>query len=130
MKLLKSVLSILSLTIFSSAANTVENIEPAISENEIEIGAWLESQEEDMLKLLERITNINSGTLNKDGVDELATIFSAELRNLGFSVSTLPGDFIEMPSCPGSDYDIDVTDHVLASNLGEGQRFLLSLIHI
>ena len=125
MKLLKSVLSILSLTIFSSAANTVENIEPAISENEIEIGAWLDSQEEDMLKLLERITNINSGTLNKAGVDELAAIFSAELRNLGFSVSTLPGEFIEMPSCPGSNYDIDVTDHVLASNLGEGQRFLL-----
>ena len=87
MKFLKPVLSILTLTIFSSAAHGADNIEPAISEDEIEIGAWLDSQEEGMLDLLERITNINSGTLNKAGVDELAAIFSAELRDLGFSVS-------------------------------------------
>ena len=81
MKVLKSVLNILSLMIFSSAMNAADNIEPAISEDEIKIVAWLDSQEEDMLELLERITNINSGTLNKAGVDELSAIFSAELLN-------------------------------------------------
>ena len=38
-----------------------ENIESAISEREQEINSWLTSQEDNMLNLLERITNINSG---------------------------------------------------------------------
>ena len=71
-----------------------ENIESAISEREQEINSWLTSQEDNMLNLLERITNINSGTLNKAGVDEMSAIFNDELSLLGFSISTLPGDLI------------------------------------
>ena len=102
-----------------------ENIESAISEREQEINSWLTSQEDNMLNLLERITNINSGTLNKAGVDEMSAIFNDELSLLGFSISTLPGDLIAMPSCPGSDYNIDVSDHLLATKSGEGPKFLL-----
>ena len=78
-----------------------------------------------MLELLERIVNINSGSLNKPGVDEIAAIFSRELRALGFSIATLPGEVIEMPSCPGSNYNVDVTDHVLASKTGSCKKLLL-----
>ena len=44
---------------------------------------------------------------------------------MGFMMSRLPGNFIEMPSCPGSNYNIDVTDHLLAQKEGAGKRLLL-----
>jgi len=106
-------------------SHAAEDVEPAITPHEQEINSWLASQENNMLALLERVTNINSGTLNKSGVDEVAAIFSNELRELGFSISTLPGETIAMPSCPGSDYNIDVTDHVLANKSGSGPKFLI-----
>lgn len=102
-----------------------ENIEPALTADELALSQWLDGQEDDMVEMIERITNINSGSLNKPGVNEMADIFSRELQQLGFSISTLPGETIEMPSCPGSNYNIDVADHVLASRAGNGTRLLL-----
>lgn len=111
--------------LFSTKNFAAESVEPAITAQEQEISTLLATQENGMLELLERITNINSGSLNKTGVDEVAAIFSAELSQLGFSISTLPGENIAMPSCPGSDYNIDVTDHVLATKSGDSPKFLL-----
>lgn len=102
-----------------------ESIEPNLSMEERTLVSWLESEEQEMLRLLERLTNINSGSLNKPGVDAIAEIFRQELSLLGFTNSVLPGDRIEMPSCPGSDYSIDVTDHLLATREGQGKRLLL-----
>ncbi|MEX0965400.1 MAG: M20/M25/M40 family metallo-hydrolase [Pseudohongiellaceae bacterium] len=123
--LLKTSLLFLLVCIPSFTGYTQDSVEPALNSAEVELTAWLDSQEENMLELLEQITNINSGSLNKDGVNELAAIFSDELRQLGFSISTLPGDVIEMPSCPGSDYNVDAADHVLASKSGAGARLLM-----
>ncbi len=100
-------------------------VEPAINSEERLLVDWVQEQEDEMIALLERITNINTGSLNKDGVDELAALFASELRTLGFSTSALPGDVIEMPSCPGSDYTIDVADHLLATHSGNSSRLLL-----
>lgn len=105
--------------------NAAEEVEPALSSDELELMSWLDGQEDNMVALLERITNINSGSLNKEGVDAVAEIFSAELQDLGFSIDSLPGEFVEMPSCPGSDYSIDVSDHILAKKTGQGKRLLL-----
>ena len=102
-----------------------ENIEPSLTADEIELSQWLDDQNENMLDLLERITNINSGSLNKAGVNEMAALFTRELQMLGFSTSKLPGELIEMPSCPGSDYNIDVADHTLAQRSGSGTRLML-----
>ena len=123
--LVKYSLVFLSVCIASFPAHGQDSVEPSLNAEELELTAWLDSQEENMLALLERITNINSGSLNKEGVNELASLFSSELRQLGFSISTLPGEVIEMPSCPGSDYNVDVADHVLASKSGTGSRLLM-----
>lgn len=128
MQLKPTMLSLLIVGLSLGSVQTTsaaENIEPALTADELGLGQWLDRQEDNMIEMLERITNINSGSLNKAGVNEMADIFSQELQQLGFAVSTLPGDTIEMPSCPGSDYNIDVADHVLASRAGSGTRLLL-----
>lgn len=102
-----------------------EPVEPAINAEEQEMVSWLDEREEEMLGLLERITNMNSGSLNSAGVDAVTAVFDEELRELGFSTSRLPGELIEMPSCPGSDYSVDLTDHLLARRPGSGSRLLL-----
>ena len=78
-----------------------------------------------MINLLERRTNITCGSLNKAGMAELAEIFSHELSAMGFYIDPLPGRRIDMPSCPSSDYSIDLADHVLYCESGNGKRLLL-----
>jgi len=92
------------LGLFSAALTAAESVEQALSADELELTAWLDAQEDEMLELLEQLTNINSGSLNKDGVDTIARLFSRELRELGFSTQSLPGDVIEMPTWPRSQY--------------------------
>ena len=125
MGLRKASLVLLSAILFTLSGYAQDTVEPSLNSEEVELTSWLDSQEENMLDMLERITNINSGSLNKQGVNELASIFSEELRQLGFAISTLPGEVIEMPSCPGSDYNVDVADHVLASKSGSGSKLLM-----
>ena len=67
-----------------------------------------------MINLLERRTNITSGSLTKAGMTELAKIFSHEFSTMGFDIDTLPGGQIDLTSCPGSDHSIDLADHVLS----------------
>ncbi len=111
------------------AASTVvmaaENIEPAISQEERVLVEWLDGQQDEMLSMVEEVVNINSGSLNSDGIAAVGEIFSDELRQLGFAIDYLPGDFIEMPSCPGSDYSVNLSDHILATKSGNGPRILL-----
>ena len=114
-----------SVILFTLPSHAQDTVEPSLNSEEQALIFWLDSQEDNMLEMLERITNINSGSLNKAGINELASIFSDELKQLGFTLSSLAGETIEMPSCPGSDYNIDVADHVLASKNGSGPKLLM-----
>ncbi len=113
-----------SLALQTSLAQTAL-VESPLSRSEQEVVAWVAEQEDDMVALLERLTNINTGTLNKEGVDEVVALLEAELLDLGFDSRSLTGDVIEMPSCPGSEYTIDVADHLLATRKGAGKRLLM-----
>lgn len=124
MNILRLTCSALALNL-SLAALAQDLVEPGINAEEQEMIAWLDEREEEMLALLERITNMNSGSLNSAGLDAVADVFDEELRGLGFSTSRLPGALIDMPSCPGSDYSIDLADHLLARRPGSGSRLLL-----
>ncbi|MFT4863597.1 MAG: glutamate carboxypeptidase [Pseudohongiellaceae bacterium] len=112
-------------SLFSTAGISAESIEPALNNDERALVQWLDSEEDNMLELLEQLTNINSGSLNKAGVDAIGRILTEQLVELGFMTQRLPGELIEMPSCPNSSYNIDVTDHILASKPGNGKRLLL-----
>jgi glutamate carboxypeptidase len=108
-----------------AGASATAQVEATLDSREREMVNWLQSREGEMLSMLERLTNINSGSLNKAGIDEIAGIFADELRQLGFNVSSLPGEVISMPSCPGNNYNVDVADHLLASKAGDSSRLLL-----
>ncbi len=108
-----------------ASVSAAEAVEPALDNQERELVQWLDTQEAAMLSLLEQLTNINSGSLNKPGIDAIASVFSAELRQLGFTVGTLPGGIVSMPSCPGNEYVVDLADHLLASKSGSGPKLLL-----
>ena len=108
-----------------ASVSAAEAVEPALDNPERQLVQWLDTQEAAMLSLLEQLTNINSGSLNKAGIDTIASLLSAELRQLGFSVSTLPGGIVSMPSCPGNEYVVDLADHLLASRSGSGAKLLL-----
>lgn len=111
--------------LFTWQSQAAESVEASLNSDEQAISSWIDSEEENMLAMLETLTNINSGSLNKAGVDEIGKLLGQELADLGFGLSRLPGEKIEMPSCPGSDYSIDVTDHVLAQKTGTSKRLLL-----
>ncbi len=117
--------SLLMLLMFSSTSAQPAMIESPLSSQEQEIVDWVDDQEAEMVALLERLVNINTGSLNKAGVNEVIRLLNSELLQLGFSSRTLPGDVIDMPSCPGSEYTIDVADHLLATREGSGKRLLM-----
>ncbi|MBL4819932.1 MAG: M20 family metallopeptidase [Gammaproteobacteria bacterium] len=116
------VILILSVTQFALAT---EADEPPLTSTELDILAWVNQQESGMVSLLETITNINSGSMNKAGIGEISAIFKNELEAIGFATSRLAGSMIDMPHCPGSDLNLDLADHLLATRTGESGKLLL-----
>lgn len=50
---------------------------------------YLKKQQDNMLTLLERLVNIDSGSMNKTGVDKVGQILKQEYEQLGFEVETV-----------------------------------------
>jgi glutamate carboxypeptidase len=73
------------------------------------------AEEARSLQLLETLVNINSGTLNKPGVEEVGRRMQAELKDLGFDVRWVPMA------------QVDRAGHVVAVHRGsgKGKRMLL-----
>ncbi len=70
---------------------------------------------EEAIALLERVVNINSGTMNPVGVREVGRVFDKELAALGFDVR-----WVEMPP------EVNRAGHLFAElNGGTGPRLLL-----
>ena len=63
-----------------------------LSATEQQIIAAVKERTSAALQLLERAVNVNSGTLNPEGVREVGKIFRAEFDQLGFSTR-----WVEMP---------------------------------
>ena len=72
------------LCLFSSAAL-------AITKQEQTISSIVEADEKNAVALLEKIVNINSGTMNFEGVRKVGDIFAEAYRQLGFDVTWIDG---------------------------------------
>jgi glutamate carboxypeptidase len=82
---------------------------------ERQIIAAVEARNADALTLLERSVNINSGTMNHEGVREVGKLFGAEFDQLGFKTK-----WIAMPP------EVQRAGHLVAEREGkQGKRLLL-----
>ena len=54
-----------------------------------DIKLYLDTYYEEMLKLLERLVNIDSGSACKEGIDRVASIMAREYEKEGFEVEIL-----------------------------------------
>lgn len=98
---------------FSSGA------EAGLDETEKAIVAWSEENAEAAIELLERLVNINSGSLNKAGVKAVGDVLRAELDELNF----VPR-WIEQPE------GMKRGGHLFASHEGKRGRKILLIGHL
>jgi glutamate carboxypeptidase len=76
---------------------------------EAEMVRILDNSEDEAIALLERVVNMNSGTMNPEGVRAVGQVFRAELEALGFSTQ-----WVELPS------EANRAGHLLARRPGHG----------
>ncbi|MFT5210085.1 MAG: glutamate carboxypeptidase [Flavobacterium sp.] len=88
----RSMLSMLSLLIFAMVfISEIVFASSNISAMESQIVKKIELNESSAISLLERVVNINSGTMNIDGVRKVGSIFEDEFKKLGFKVTWIDG---------------------------------------
>ena len=88
--------SVLALALTGAALAALPAHAQKLSRQEQRIAAHAEAHAEEGIRLLERTVNINSGTLNPEGVREVGKVLRAELDALGMETR-----WIEMPDSLG-----------------------------
>lgn len=77
---------------------------------------FLEEKKEEMLQLLERLVNIDSGSYVKKGIDQIGTILKEEYEQLGFNVKvhnqTETGNHLSIRSAKATDPKIILVAHM------------------
>ncbi|MEX2326220.1 MAG: M20 family peptidase, partial [Pseudomonadales bacterium] len=84
-----------------------------LSEIEVRISTFAKASKEEAIALLEEVVNVNSGTMNHEGVAQVGEIFAREFESLGFT--TVWHDMSE----------VDRAGHLFAENFGGGTCQLL-----
>lgn len=103
------------LTVF--AVNSV--IAQTLDAKESAIVAWSEAHTEDAIDLLEKLVNINSGSLNQQGVKEVGAVLRAELDALGFETR-----WTDMPE------EMQRGGHLFGEHTGNRGRKVLLIGHL
>jgi glutamate carboxypeptidase len=85
----------------------------SLSSEEQAVAARVDAQNADAIALLEKVVNINSGTLNLAGVREVGAVFRMELDRLGFKTQWVDQSAVERAG------------HLVADHPGSGPRILL-----
>ncbi len=97
----------LSLVVFGLAAKG------QVSQDEQALVRFVDDNNADALALLEKIVNINSGSMNFEGVREVGRILGGEFAALGFETSWIEG------------IDFGRAGHLVAEHAGPGPAILL-----
>ena len=84
-----------------------------LSGTEQQIVAAVEAHKNAAIDFLERIVNMNSGSMNFDGVRRVGDAFDAELANMGFSAEWIDGE------------SFGRAGHLFATRGTKGPHFLL-----
>ena len=78
--------------------------------------AYIDNKGREMLEFLEHIVNIDSGSLDKAGVDKVGSLYVDRLSSLGFSVERVPQK--------------EYGDHLIGHKTGTGKKRILFLCHM
>lgn len=81
--------------------------------------AWIERQTGEIETLVERLVDINSGTMNHAGVREVGAILDEELIELGFET-----EWVELPA------EVERAGHLFARRSGDRGKRLLLIGHL
>ena len=81
--------------------------------------AWIERQTGEIETLVERLVDINSGTMNHAGVREVGAILDEELIGLGFET-----EWVELPA------EVERAGHLFARRSGDRGKRLLLIGHL
>lgn len=108
MKMFMARLLLLALSLCATNA-----IFAAVSDVEKEVIRFANAEKENAISLLEQVVNINSGTMNHEGVKRVADVFSDEFKALGFDTN-----WYDMS-------EVNRSGHLFAEKEGEGQCLLL-----
>jgi glutamate carboxypeptidase len=94
---------------------TAANAAQGLSKNEQQVMAWIDAHMPQAIELLKESVNINSGTLNIEGVKKVGALFAKEFEKAGFST-----EWVAMPD------SIKRAGHLVASRKsGKGKRLFL-----
>ena len=107
-----SVIAFASLTLVTSSL-TAQSNRDSLSAIERRIAGAVDGRNTPALALLERVVNINSGTMNFAGVRQVGDVFRAELDALGFQTRWVDGT------------GFNRAGHLVAERNGRGPRILL-----
>ncbi|MFM2016194.1 MAG: hypothetical protein RIQ51_1684, partial [Bacteroidota bacterium] len=116
----KSALFFLSILIaMTSLAQQVKtpvaNVSKGLSKEEKQVMAWIDAHMPQAIELLKESVNINSGTLNIEGVKKVGALFAKEFEKAGFAT-----EWVAMPD------SIKRAGHLVASRrAGKGKRLFL-----
>ncbi|MEE8349516.1 MAG: M20/M25/M40 family metallo-hydrolase [Acidobacteriota bacterium] len=94
-----------------TAASPVSPIEQRIMD-------YVEGHTEEAIHLLETTVNINSGTMNREGVQAAGKVFASELTSLGFETNWIPMESVQRAG------------HLVAERRGSRGKKLLLIGHI
>ena len=106
-----SSLLLLATTPSLSSAQLLSAIEGRILE-------YIDSTTEEAIALLEQVVNLNSGTMNQEGVREVGQVFQSELDALGFKTRWISMDRVQRAG------------HLLAERSGNRGKSLLLIGHL
>lgn len=106
-------ISMISSTAILNTYGLLAEVVP-ISPTEQKIINYVDAHNEEAISLLETTVNINSGTMNPEGVKEVGRVFKAEFDLLGFETSWIPMD------------QVSRAGHLIAKRQGnQGNKILL-----
>lgn len=98
---------------WDAAARALSTAPSALSPEETEIVRHVDRKAGEALELLERIVNINSGTMNFEGVRRVGSVFGERLDAIGFSTRWIDGE------------PFGRSGHLVAEHRGPGPKILL-----
>ncbi|GAA0877888.1 M20 family metallopeptidase [Algoriphagus jejuensis] len=112
---MKKTLQILALCL----APTLLFAQQKLSKEERQLSELIDKNYQETLALLEEVININSGSLNKEGVREVGKVFEREFEKIGFET-----EWLELPA------EVNRAGHFIATRKGSKGKKLFLIGHL